>query len=384
MNIVYVFDNLYAEVTGISILSLFENNKDADEINVYAVCDSVTDINKQRLTGISESYGRKIIFLDAPDVEKIVGTAIEIDNHWSLATYYRLFISSLLPHDMKKIIYIDGDTTIQSSLSELWGMEQGKNVISGVRARRFPYHSRNQKIFLKSDDIYINAGVMLINLDLWRHYGVEEKFIKFMKLMDGNTRFKDQCIINSVLNGYIGTIDPAYNYWHFHINSEREIHPKDLKRVREITQNNNQVIVHYLRIQQKIDKAESGLDAPDILYFRNDWYKWREMSPWGGLPLEHLRSPHQKPAPPPPLPAKRKTIRRQILRFTEKNCKPLFVLLNNIGIYFAAFLRSSRNFFTDKIFAFSESARIRKYNKHRQKVTGINIKDCRIEMHPKS
>ncbi|MCL2080360.1 MAG: glycosyltransferase family 8 protein [Oscillospiraceae bacterium] len=376
MNILYTFDDLFAEVAGISILSLFENNKDADEINVYAICDDVSDVNKQRLIGISESYERKIIFLDAPDVEKIASTAIATTEYWTLAAFYRLLISSILPTDMTKIIYIDSDTTVQSSLSGLWEMARGGSVISGVRTEHFSwpwYNTYVRRVFLKRKDIYINSGVMLINLASWRLYDVEEKFIKFIRLMEGKIPAVDQDVLNSVLKGYIGTVDPAYNFYHMSI-SEKDVHPKDKKRVREITQNNNPVIVHHLIIRRKIDKAESGWDNPRISYFRDDWYKWREMSPWKGLPLDHLRAASKKPAPPP-IKIKRKTIRSSILRFTERKFKPAYNLLNNLGICYAAFSRSMGKLFDEAVI---EPARIRKYNKHRQKVTGINIKDCRI------
>ncbi|MCL2080363.1 MAG: glycosyltransferase family 8 protein [Oscillospiraceae bacterium] len=362
MNILYAFDDKFAEIAGISILSLFENNKDADEINVYAICDGVSDINKQRLITLSEDYGRILIFLDAPDVEKIAGTSLRV-TLWSLATFYRIFISSVLPSDMKKIIYIDSDTTVQSSLFELWNTEQGDNIISGVMDIKLP-HLRNQRVFLKRKDIYINAGVMLINLALWRHYDVESKFIKFIRLMDGKLPFVDQDVINSVLKGFIGTVDPKFNYLHM-IKNKNAAHPKDRVRVREIVRHNNPVIRHYIGIGQRIDKAESGFDIPIISSFRDDWYKWKEMSPWRGLPLDYLRaSPRQIPKP---IKTKHKALRSRILRFTEKNCKPLYGLLNKLGSYRKAFLRF-----------FAEYLHIRKYNKHRQKITGINIKDCRI------
>ena len=35
LNVLYQSDNNYADLTGVSITSLFENNKHLDEINVY-------------------------------------------------------------------------------------------------------------------------------------------------------------------------------------------------------------------------------------------------------------------------------------------------------------------------------------------------------------
>ncbi|MCL2080362.1 MAG: glycosyltransferase family 8 protein [Oscillospiraceae bacterium] len=363
MNILYAFDDKYAELAGVSLVSLFENNKDAEELNVYAVCGGVSEINKQRLVKIQNDYSRKIMFADAPDVEKIVGRQIEIEHkQWSLAAFNRLFISSILPQDMKKIIYLDCDTIIRGSLAKLWAINQDNNIVSGVRGINTIWQNLfNKRIFLKRNDIYISSGVMLINLDLWRHYNVEEKFIKFIKLMDGKIPSVDQGVINSVLKGYIGALDPEYNYPVTEM--KKFSHSKDKKRVFKIQRHNNPTVVHYIDIWGKLHKYKSAFN----IALRDDWYKWRDASPWHGLPLEHLRVKVPSQLPPIPKKTENKTLKGALLSFFERNCKPVFILLNKLGSYRKAFLK----FFT-------ESARIRKHNKHRQKVTGINIKDCRI------
>ncbi|MCL2080361.1 MAG: glycosyltransferase family 8 protein [Oscillospiraceae bacterium] len=369
MNILYTFDDKFAPVAGVSILSLFENNKDADEINVYIVENDVSDANKQRLIKLQNDYERKIIFKDAPDVEKIAGTTIGlINNRWPLANFFRLFISSILPADMEKIIYLDCDTIIRSSIAGLWNMEQGKSVISGVRVYRKLFDDTGKYIYLKKRDTYINAGVMLINLDLWRLYNVEEKFIKFIRLIDGKTLHgKNQGIINSVLKGFIGTIDPTYNY---RITENKNFsHPKDRKRISQIQRDNNPVIAHYIAIGERIDKYKSAFN----IALSDDWYKWKEMSPWKDLPLDYLRAQDEVPQS---LPNKnqtkdKKTLRSSLLSFTERKCKPVFNLLNSFGSYRKFFLKNAQIIFIQPL-------HIRKYNKHRQKITGINIKDCRI------
>ena len=47
MNIVYYSSDLFSEMCGVAIQSLCENNKDADDINIYVVEDNISDENKK-------------------------------------------------------------------------------------------------------------------------------------------------------------------------------------------------------------------------------------------------------------------------------------------------------------------------------------------------
>ena len=54
MNILYTCDNNYVWLMGISMTSLFDNNKDMKEITVYLIGDNISDENREKLTEIAE------------------------------------------------------------------------------------------------------------------------------------------------------------------------------------------------------------------------------------------------------------------------------------------------------------------------------------------
>lgn len=47
MNIVYSSSDSYAEIAGVSIVSLFENNKDIKEMVIYIIDNGISDSNKK-------------------------------------------------------------------------------------------------------------------------------------------------------------------------------------------------------------------------------------------------------------------------------------------------------------------------------------------------
>lgn len=63
MNIVYHASDSFAKVTGTSIVSIFENNKDIDEINVYVIEKNFTEDNKKKMEQLADKYNRRIIFM---------------------------------------------------------------------------------------------------------------------------------------------------------------------------------------------------------------------------------------------------------------------------------------------------------------------------------
>ena len=56
MNVVYHSSDSFAVVTGVSITSLFENNKSADTINVWLIEHDITQENKNNLIKIANKY----------------------------------------------------------------------------------------------------------------------------------------------------------------------------------------------------------------------------------------------------------------------------------------------------------------------------------------
>ena len=69
MTVVYTCDDNFVWIMGISMISLFENNRDMENLEVYLLGDHVSDTNKDVLLGIANKYGRTCSFVDVPDLK---------------------------------------------------------------------------------------------------------------------------------------------------------------------------------------------------------------------------------------------------------------------------------------------------------------------------
>ena len=131
MDIVYSSSDSYCEIAGISILSLLEHNRNVKELNLYLIDNQISAENKQKLEGMIASFGRTLTYLAHPDIEKRSATEINV-GRWNISTFYRLFLPSMLPETVKKVLFIDCDTLVMQDLTPLWEMDMGDKWLYGV------------------------------------------------------------------------------------------------------------------------------------------------------------------------------------------------------------------------------------------------------------
>ncbi len=147
-----------------------------------------------------------------------------LDNvHLTEATYYRLYLSEYLDEEI--VIYLDADTIclknpteyIRNSIKKL--IESRKIIAAKTEYRKSDFTkeeiSDTNSYFkrLKMKDTYFNAGVMLINLSLWKKYNLQNKFLMSMnELWQGIIQW-DQDVINSVIDGDYLELDKSINFF---------------------------------------------------------------------------------------------------------------------------------------------------------------------------
>jgi lipopolysaccharide biosynthesis glycosyltransferase len=203
INVAYSCDEMYIPHTGISMLSLLENNKHFDDITFYFIEKDVTQGSLDKLSELVTSYNREfrsISFYDLCADLKIntLGRHIE-------TVYVKLFFQRL--EGVEKILYIDSDTIINASLTSFWEIDLGRNLVAGVET----YTGDKSALGLNSEDRLMNDGVALLNLTEFRKNNIEKEFIECIASYDGNPPVLSEGVINKVCRGKLKIIHPKYN-----------------------------------------------------------------------------------------------------------------------------------------------------------------------------
>lgn len=219
MIIVSASDNNFVPGLIVLIYSAWFNNPGA---RFYVIDAGISPEGRARLSSFCEdrSISCEILIADPDTLARLPDP-----KHWSSATYARLLIPDLLP-DHSRAIYIDGDAVVNSDISELWTMDLGNNLVAGVLDGMMK-PSYLAEIGLNADN-YINAGVLIMNLDLWRAEQTGSQMIDQL-IRHPDLGYADQTAINLVARDRILYIDRKFNffareYTHFPKMTPRIIH----------------------------------------------------------------------------------------------------------------------------------------------------------------
>lgn len=284
-HIVYASDDKFSEIMGVSIVSLLENSKDMDDIIIYILDSGIKDKNKEKVESLCSKYKRsKPIWILAKNISEELGMKVNTDRG-SLSQYGRLFVSSVLPNTVDRVLYLDCDTIINKSINELWNLNMnGKTIAAMMDAFSSKYRNN---IGLKPNDIMFNSGVMLIDLKKWKENNIEKKLLEFICKKNGKIQQGDQGALNAVLSNDTYCFEPVFNsvsiFYDFNY-GEMLVYrkpplfynKKDIDRAI-----NDPVIIHFTT---SFVSKRPWIKGCKHFYF-NRWMFFKELSPWKESPL---------------------------------------------------------------------------------------------------
>lgn len=210
MDIVFTIDEKFTRFCAVAIASLLKHNK-TEEICFHIVTDNLTEKSKTILSELAKQSGACTYFYHVPK-EKTEGYQVKAMSHRiSLATFYRCMLPSLLPSQLSKAIYLDSDILVLDSIKEIWNTDLNNIAIAGIEEARSKEDKHCDRLGYAPSYRYINAGVLLINLDYWRKYNIEEKCRQYYAKNIDRMLYNDQDLLNALLYDKKAVIPTRYN-----------------------------------------------------------------------------------------------------------------------------------------------------------------------------
>lgn len=211
MNILLSTDNNYVMPTGVLMHSIGMHNDEG--IKYYVLINPLfTEENKLKLQNVAKEYNSSISFfvIDDEVTKDLPFGRADMPKHVSIATYYRLFIEKVLPADVHKVLYLDGDMIVRKSLKSLWHTDINDNALGGVHDMDEKNNTIRLPFLNKSG--YFNAGMLLINLDYWRVHNCYDDFMRFVHENGDIIVMHDQDVLNCVLKDKVKWLPLTYNF----------------------------------------------------------------------------------------------------------------------------------------------------------------------------
>ena len=237
---------------------------------------SVFDINYDKLS----NKGIKVLFFDFDNITYGLENADIFSG--SKTAYARLFLPNIIEDD--RLLYLDCDTLVNGSLTDLWNLNMDNAYVAGVQDMVVP-HIRTG-IGLTHSDVYLNSGVLLMNIRKMQCDNLQQKFVAYIEEMNGSVPCHDQGVINHVCAGYIKVLPAEFN-----VMTPMMYHSADeIRRFYELEQ-------FYTNNEMK-----EACRNPKVIHFTAGWYvrpwfsgskhpyakiykEYYNQSPWGTKPM---------------------------------------------------------------------------------------------------
>jgi len=277
MKILYTCDNNYVWIMGISVISLFENNKQMKDLVVYLLGENISDNSRDALKEIADRYNREIKIIDVPKLQ--IPPSL-LSERWPLSAFTRLFSAQLLPKEIDKVLYLDCDTIILGDIEPLEYLSFEDKIVVGVKDCISGTYKKN--IGLDTNSPYVNAGVLLFNLNALRKIDINNEIEKYMNKYVKFINYADQDILNGMFYGKIGVLNPKYNVMTIDVVYSYEEIIKLRKptnfysKVEVIEAVKNPTIIHYTTNMLVVRPWYTNANHPLSLEF----IKYLNISPW--------------------------------------------------------------------------------------------------------
>ena len=259
MNICLACDDNYAPLAGVSIASFLKNSKENEYFNFYILDNEIKQNNKDKILSLKSIKDCNIEFIKV-DKSKFENLYLpQKKGYLSISSYYRFVISEIFKN-IDKILYVDCDVIATSSINDFYNIDLNDNFVAVIKDTSC--EENQQRLGFAKDEIYFNAGVLLINLKQWRENNISQKLFDAL-----NNGLDDQDILNIVLKGKKIIVDNKWN-WQGKAKNYKEKTPPSL--------------IHFITAYKPwITGSKQG--------FNNEYFKALKCTPWNNFYDQNIR-----------------------------------------------------------------------------------------------
>ena len=223
MRIAYAPDENYVGLTVVSMVSALKN-AGSDDIEFIILHSGLTNKAIAKLEWVKTFKNCSIRYVE---IDRKIFAEYPLVCWVTTSCWFRTKIADLCP-DADRILYLDSDTIVRSSLKELFELDLSDNYVATVNLKN------NRKDLPLKSNTYFNSGVILFNCKLWREENVFKKLDDYVKTHNKKIVCADQDVLNAITDTRKLNLAPEYNYCEPHIRKEINFTPKI-----------NPIIVHF-------------------------------------------------------------------------------------------------------------------------------------------
>ena len=208
MNILVAFNDGYTMPTHIMLKSVIANNK--EDINIYCLYDELTAESMAAIHQLEDHSNVHVYFIH---VDNSLFKYAPVHHHFSKEAYFRLLAHRFIDEKVDRILWLDGDTITNSSLKDFYYQDfDGKLFIAVEDMSLGKDEAKHITLQIPTNTIYINSGVLLMNLCEMRQRVNDEEIFNYIKEHQDLLEWVDQDVYNGMFYDEFKVISNEYWY----------------------------------------------------------------------------------------------------------------------------------------------------------------------------
>lgn len=230
--IVFAINDKYVKQLTTTITSILENSNNNNTYEFHIMNYDISEVNKNIIISYVSKYkNSRINFIDMNSIlanlnlEQFMSRR---DNYKyiSIETYFRFFIPEIFKN-YDKVIYLDADLIVLRDIADLFAEKIDEYYCAAVvdkfmenslksdanktsQYKHLSYRQYFKTILNKKNDLYFNAGVLLLNVKKLIEDNISDKLWNFVK-EKSPLEFQDQDALNSICEEKVKYIDIKWN-----------------------------------------------------------------------------------------------------------------------------------------------------------------------------
>lgn len=258
IHLALTFDDYYTEHSIVLMTSILSNKSD-EEVHFHIVEGGLGVNSKSKLLELKDCK------VDFYKVDPKIFEKYKKSDYYPVSMLYTMILPDLINVD--KLIYLDSDVVVNSSLKELWEIDLEDNYVAAVEDANGKKYSK--RYGLKADSKFFNTGLMLINCKKWREENIPQHSVE-IAIKNTGTRFGyDQTVLNQLFEGKVKFLDLKWNLQYCPINvwatyDDKQEYKNAIK---------NPCVIHYVGDYKPWKKGFSLFNPK-----REDYFKYHKMT----------------------------------------------------------------------------------------------------------
>ncbi len=198
---------LFLQHAAVCLASLLANNPDLF-FHIVVVRQASEELDEEKLRRSLARFPNQSLNFRTFTFPANLLLPLNPDAHYTIDTYTRLWVSDFFPVEAERVLYLDVDMVVVSSIGPLWNVDLDGALLGTVD---IPGSDRGvTRLGMRAEDGYFNAGVLVIDLRQWRETRAGNTVLDYVRANPERVLY-DQDALNACFHDHRMRLDYRWN-----------------------------------------------------------------------------------------------------------------------------------------------------------------------------